>query len=85
MGQRRTNSSLLAGALTVAPVLVLWAPEVPPGPSLLYYNQSQWLCTPLALQAAGCAGGGVMEETPTLLGINLTTTLISVVDWCPNH
>ena len=40
---------VLAGALSVAPVLVVWAPEVPPGPPLVigcYDNHNQWFCPP---------------------------------------
>ena len=41
---------VLAGALTVAPVLVVWAPEVPPGPTISGFIH------PSFIQAAGCTG-----------------------------
>ena len=34
---------------------------------------------------AGCAGEGVMEKTPALLGLELDLITTSVVDWSPNH
>ena len=53
---------VLAGALTVAPVFVVWSPEVPPGPPLVKvrcYTTISGFVHP-SFKQVGCAGGGVV-------------------------
>ena len=77
----------------MTPVLVVWAPEVPPRPPLVRLQQPVILYT-LALYklgthftAPGTLGDGVMEKNTCTAedcwGDRCTTT--SVVDWCPKH